>query len=109
MKGGQSKVESILAILFVITKGVLHAGKKMDGLHLRDRSLNAPMLGEVSKHLHPENHMPTPALAGLIHLLIPEAILLEKARRQIRGKLVSRFLPAGKSGEVFPDGPIPIP
>lgn len=76
MKSGQSKVESILVILFVITKCVLHAGKKMDGLHLRDRSLNAPMLGEIGKHLDTENHMPTPALARLIHLLIPDAILL---------------------------------
>jgi hypothetical protein len=76
MKGGQSKVESILAILFVITKGILHPGKKMDGLHLRDRSLNAPLLGEIGKHLDAERHMPTPALAGPVHLLIPDAVLL---------------------------------
>ena len=108
-KGRRAEVESILTILFVITKGVLQGGKKMNGLHLRECSLNAPVLSKVGQHLDAEFHMPAPALAQLTPLLVPDAILLKEARRQIRGKLISQFLAAGKSDEVFPDGTIPIP
>jgi len=76
VKGPRSKVESIPTILFVITKCLLHGGRKMDCLHLRERSFNAPMLSEIGKHLDAEHHMPTPALARLIPLLVPEVILL---------------------------------
>ena len=76
MKGPRSKVESILAVLFVIAKCVLHGGEKMDCLHLGEGSFNAPVLSEFGKHLYGEYHMPTPAVARPIHLLVPDAILL---------------------------------
>jgi hypothetical protein len=81
----------------------------MDCLHSRDRSFNAPVLGDIGKHLYAEFHMPTPALTRPIHLPVPDAMLLQKARRQIRGKLISQFLSAGKFDEVFPGCSIPIP
>ena len=77
-------MEPILTILLVITKCMLHGGDKMDCLHLRHCSLNAPGLSELGKHLYAERHMPMPAIARPIHLLIPDAILLQKACGQIR-------------------------
>ena len=76
VKGPRSKVESIPTILFVITKCLLHGGRKMDCLHLREGSFNAPVLSKIGKHLYAERHMPTPAIAGPVHLLIPDAVLL---------------------------------
>jgi hypothetical protein len=76
MKGPGAKVESILAVLFVIAKCVLHGGKKMDCLYFGERSFNAPVLSEIGKYLYADHHMPTPAVARPIHLLAPDAILL---------------------------------
>jgi hypothetical protein len=84
-------------------------GNKVDRLHLREWSFNAPIFREIGKHLYFERYMPTPAIAWLIRLLIPDAILFEKACHQIRGKLISQFLPVGKFDEVFPRCSIPIP
>src|SRR2546429_7381090 len=42
LKGRWSKMEPILTILLVITKCMLHGGDKVDCLHLRHCSLNAP-------------------------------------------------------------------
>jgi hypothetical protein len=61
----------------------------MDCLHLREWTFNAPVLGEIGKHLYFERDMLAPAIARLIHLLVPDAIFLEKACHQIRGKLIS--------------------
>jgi len=62
MKSPRFKVKSILTILFVVTKYLLHGRNKVDCLHLRERSFNAAVLGEIGKHLYAEYHMPSPAL-----------------------------------------------
>ena len=46
-KGRWSKVEAILAVLFVIAKCVSHDGKKMNSLHIRVGSSNAPVISEI--------------------------------------------------------------
>jgi len=89
VKSSRPKVEPILTILFVITKCFLHGRNKMDCLHLREWTFNAPVLSEIVKHLYFERDMLAPAIARLIHLLVPDAIFLEKACHQIRGKLIS--------------------
>src|SRR5215469_17669189 len=109
VKGPRPKVEPIFTILFVITKCALHGRKKMDCLHSRERSFNAPVLSEIGKHLYAEPHIPTPAITPLLYLLVPDAILLQKARCHIRGKFIFQFLSTGKFDEVFPDCSIPIP
>jgi hypothetical protein len=109
VKGPRPKVEPIFTILFVITKCAVHGGKKMDCLHSRERSFNASVLSEIGKHLYADFHIPTPAITPPLHLPVPDAILLQKARRHIRGKFISQFLSARKFDEVFPDCPIPIP
>src|SRR5487761_132860 len=109
VKGPRPMVEPIFTILFVITKCALHGGKKMNCLHSRDRSFNATVLGEIRKHLYAELHMPTPAIIRPLQLPAADAMLLQKARRHIRGKFISQFLSAGKFDEVFPDCSIPIP
>jgi hypothetical protein len=80
VKGPRPKVEPILTILLVITKCFLHGRNKMDCLHLREWTFNAPVLGEIGKHLYFERDMLAPAIARLIHLLVPDAIYSSRKR-----------------------------
>jgi hypothetical protein len=47
----------------------------MDGLHLRDRSLNAPMLGEIGKHLDVTRHDLSPRFPRGIFWLTSQVAL----------------------------------
>jgi hypothetical protein len=49
-KARPSKVESIRAVLFIISKCVLHGGVKVNGLYIRERSFNTPILRKIGKH-----------------------------------------------------------
>jgi hypothetical protein len=75
-KGGWSKIEPILAILLEITECVLHGGRKMDCLHTRVSSSNAPVLSKIGKRFYADYHMPTPATVRLIYLLVLDPVLL---------------------------------
>ena len=101
-------MEPILAILPVVTKRALRGRKKMDRLHIRACSFDAAVTGKIRKHLYAPHHVPAPALARLIYLRISDAILLQKAHRQLAGKLISRFFPSGKLDEVLPNCSISI-
>jgi len=57
-------------------KCFLHGWNKVDSLHLRERSFNAPLLSEIGKHLYTERHMPTPTIASPNCLLFADAIFL---------------------------------
>ena len=41
MKGPRPKLKSILTVLFVVTKCILHGRNKMDLFHVRERSFDA--------------------------------------------------------------------
>jgi hypothetical protein len=108
LKGRRPKLKSILTVLFIVTEYLLNGWKKMDLFHVDDGTFDAAVLSKVRKRVYTKHDMPSPSLARLIHLLIPHAILLHKARRQIPGKLISQSVPAGKLDEVPPDGSIPV-
>jgi len=103
------KLKSILTVLFIVTQYLLQGWKKMDLFCVGDGTFDTAMVRKVLKHLYTKHDMLSPSLARLIHLLIPHAILLHKARREIPRKLISQLPLAGKLDEVFPDCSIPIP
>jgi hypothetical protein len=81
----------------------------MDLFDVRAGTSDTAGLRKVLKHLYSNHDMPSPSLARLIYLLIPHAILLHKARREIPRKFISQLPLAGKLDEVSPDCSIPIP
>jgi hypothetical protein len=52
--------------------------------------------------------MLAPALARRFFLLIADATLLQKARRQIPRKLITQFVSVGELDKVLPNGPVSI-
>ena len=49
-KARPSKVQSVRAVLFIISKRVLHVGLKVNGLYIRECSFNTPVLRKIGKH-----------------------------------------------------------
>ena len=103
-----AKVKAFLTILYVVTKCILQGWNKMDRLHLRERSFDVSGLSKICKDPYSPVNMLAPALAWSFHLLITDAILLQKAHRQITGKLITQFVSVGKLDEVLPSCPISI-
>jgi hypothetical protein len=103
------KLKAILTVLFVVTEHLLDGGKKMDLFCVGAGTFDAAVVRKLLKRLYTKHDMRSPFLARLVRLFIPTTILLHKARREIRRKLISQLPLAGKLDDVFPDCSIPIP
>jgi hypothetical protein len=81
----------------------------MDRLNLRLSSIHAAPFSKICKYLYTPHHMSTPAFARHIVPVIGDAILFQKADRQLSGKLISEFLQTRKLDEVLPSCSIATP
>jgi hypothetical protein len=70
------KVETIPAILLVVSKRILHDWNEMDRLYLGECSLDVADLGIVGKDLYSPCFMSAPAFPWPFRRLIADVILL---------------------------------
>src|SRR5215831_1151136 len=102
-------MKAILTVLFIVTKCFLHRRNQMDCLNIRYSSINAAAFSKIRKDLYTPRHMSSPALTRHIVLITGDAILFQKANRQVTGELISKSITAGKLDEVLPSCSISIP
>ena len=65
------KLESILTVLFVVTKCILHGWKKVDLFQVGESTFDTAVLRKLLKRLYTKHDMPSPSLARLVCLFIP--------------------------------------
>jgi len=75
MKSPRSKPKAILAVLYVVTKCVLHSGNKMDRPHVGECSLDAAAFSKIYEHSYTPRYVLAPALTRRFRLLT-DAMLL---------------------------------
>jgi hypothetical protein len=80
----------------------------MDCRNLSGSSIDSAIFSKIRERLYAPHHMPAPAFARRRHFPIRRAILIQKADRQLSGKLTTKMLQFGELDEMIPDCPVSI-
>ncbi len=93
--------------MHVVTKCFLHGGIKVNGPDVCECSFDAPLFSKICKQCYAPHDMLAPPSTRRFHILT-DAMPIQKAHRQIPGKLISQFVLVGVLDEVLPNCSISI-